>query len=309
MNTSPRKISLSKRLRYAFDAALVYGLSGFFKLFGVDRASTIGGWFGRNILGRLAGTRSSEKTLAVAFPDLDAAGRARLVGEMWENIGRTLAEIAHLESFAGPAGRARFTFEGLDTLEAVMAKGKPLFMVSGHFANWEVAFLAARHAGLEGACVVRPPNNPWVAKFIDDRRASVGLTDQINKADAARRLLSTLRKGRSVGMMVDQRLDEGIAAPLFGRDAMTTQAPALFARRLGLPVLPFAIRRVSGAHFHAVFHPPLYAPETADSAADILALTTELNRFVETEVRAAPGHWLWMHPRFKTVGNRGNPAL
>ena len=39
----------------------------------------------------------------------------------------------------------------------------------------------------------------------------------------------------------------------------------------------------------------------APEGGDILAMTTALNAFVEAEVRARPGHWLWMHQRFKPV--------
>lgn len=295
-----RRPGLAKRIRYALDAALVYGLAGFFRLFDLDTASNIGGWFGRNVLNPLLGDKASRETIAVAFPELDDAGRRRLARDMWDNIGRNLAEIAQLERFAGDSGKARFTFEGLEHLEEAMATGKPPIMVSGHFSNWELAFVAANHSGLFGAGITRPPNNPWVAEFIAERRRRVGFTEQIPKGkDGTRRLFAVLRQGRSIGLLIDQRLDEGIPVPLFGTEAMTTHAPATFARKLGLPIVPLAVRRTKGAHFHAVWYPVVYPTETENSSRDILEMTATLNRFVEAEVRAAPGHWLWMHPRFR----------
>ena len=50
---------------------------------------------------------------------------------------------------------------------------------------------------------------------------------------------------------------EGIPAPLFGRDAMTTHARATLAMKLGLPVVPFAIRRTRGANFVVAIRPPI----------------------------------------------------
>lgn len=291
---------LLKRIRYLLDTALVYALAGFFRLFDLDTASAIGGWFGRNVLARLLGDKSSRATLAIAFPGLSDTERRKIADDMWENIGRNLAEIAQLERFAGELGRARFTIEGQEHLDEAMATGKPPIMVSGHFSNWELAFVAANHSGLVGAGIVRPPNNPWVAEFIAERRRRVGFTEQIPKGkDGTRALFAVLRQGRSIGLLIDQRLDEGIPAPLFGIEAMTTHAPATFARKLGLPIVPLAVRREKGAHFRAVWHPVVYTAQSDNSARDILEATAELNRFVETEIRTAPGHWLWMHPRFR----------
>ena len=47
------------------------------------------------------------------------------------------------------------------------------------------------------------------------------------------RMLAQLRGGKMLCMLVDQKLREGIAVPFFGRDAMTTPAPAALALKTG----------------------------------------------------------------------------
>jgi Kdo2-lipid IVA lauroyltransferase/acyltransferase len=47
----------------------------------------------------------------------------------------------------------------------------------------------------------------------------------------AREAFAHLRRGGVLGMLVDQKLNEGLAVPFFGRPAMTTPALAQFALR------------------------------------------------------------------------------
>jgi KDO2-lipid IV(A) lauroyltransferase len=127
-------------------------------------------------------------------------------------------------------------------------------------------------------------------------------------AEGTRQLFSTLRNNETVLMMIDQHLAEGIPAPLFGVDAMTTHAPATFAQKLDILVLPMSLRRSEGSHFEVIFYPALRYPRTGNDSRDVLAMTAELNRFVEDEVRARPGHWLWMHRRWKPVATLSRRA-
>ena len=41
-----------------------------------------------------------------------------------------------------------------------------------------------------------------------------------------------------------------------------------------------------------------FLPRSGDRNVDILALMTEVNRHIETWIRARPGDWLWLHRRW-----------
>lgn len=286
-----------RRLRYALQAAPLLGLMKLARLTDLDRASDLGGAIGRRLAAPLMRKPATIATIRTAFPDLDDAGALALIGGMAENLGRTAAESAHLEKFMG-AGRDRFSFEGLEHVAAVA--GRPLLVISGHFGNWEVIFPAMHHAGIDAAGITRRPNNPYVADWFAANRTRLGFDRQYPKGpEGTRLMLAELKRGGAVAMLVDQHLGQGVPAPLFGQPAMTVHTPAVLALKHGVAVLPLAVRREAGAHFRAVFHPPLALPGTGSEARDILAMTTALNRFVEAEVRARPAHWLWMHRRFK----------
>ncbi len=99
-------------------------------------------------------------------------------------------------------------------------------------------------------------------------------------------------------MLVDQKMNDGIAVPFFGRDAMTAPALARLARRFDCVVVPARVERIKGAHFRLVCETPLDVPKTEDQHADVLALMTAVNATVERWIRADPKQWFWLHRRW-----------
>lgn len=296
------RLPLRQALRYGLHSIVLFSALGLLRLFSLDRASAIGAWFGRTVLAPFGRSKSTFATLRTAYPDVDDAAAKRLLTGMMENLGRIVAEMAHLESFVTPAGAARLTFEGVEHLRAAEAQGRGVMVISGHFGNWELVTPALHRLGAELSIVTRPPNNPWVAAWIASLRARVGAVHQIPKGrDGTRAMFSTLRRGETLLMLIDQHLAQGIPAPLFGVAAMTTHAPAILAERLNVPVVPMSVRRTEGAHFQIGFHPAVEFAHSGNSARDILEMTTALNGFIEAEIRRRPEHWLWMHKRFKPV--------
>jgi KDO2-lipid IV(A) lauroyltransferase len=129
------------------------------------------------------------------------------------------------------------------------------------------------------------------------------MPEQIAKgAQGTRRIFSILRKGDCILMLVDQRTSEGIPAPFFGRDALTTPVPATLAIKLGAVILPVSNQRIGGAHFCIQVYPPIEPRLSGDEDKDILALTENINAWVEARVRARPEQWLWIHRRWSDKG-------
>ena len=69
-------------------------------------------------------------------------------------------------------------------------------------------------------------------------------------------------------MLIDQKMNDGIAVPFFGRDAMTAPAIAQFGLRLGCVLVPVRTERLKGAHFRVTISPPLDIAPTGDRTAD-----------------------------------------
>jgi KDO2-lipid IV(A) lauroyltransferase len=292
-------LTFGQRLRYGAEAGLFLAFMGFFRLIGVDAASALGGFIGREVFARTGVTNRARANLTHAFPEKSSAEIENIIRTMWDNLGRTVAEYAHLDKFDLNGPDPRITVEHVERMEAM--RGKSVLILSGHFANWEIMPIAASRFGLDGAIVYRPPNNPYVDRYIARARGVKGFKEQISKHQGTRRIFTLLRSGKAILLLADQKTNEGIPAPFFGREAMTTPAPAALALKLKVPVILASNKRMGGARFQITVHPELEFTPSGDFDADVKAMTVAITARLEDIVRADPGQWLWIHRRWPTA--------
>lgn len=264
-------------------------------------ASNGAGAIARAIGPRLPVSRIAHANLRLAMPELDRAARRRVVCGVWENLGRTIGELANLDrlrrSDAGPG----WELVGEAHLRAIADSGTRAIVVSGHIGNWELLTPVAAEYGLPVGGFYRAAANPLVDRMIADlRRAANGAVVPLfpKGADGARKAFAHLKAGGVLGILADQKLNDGISVPLFGHPAMTAPAAATFALRFCCPVLPAHIERIGPARLRVVCEAPLPLPDSGDRDADIRALTEAINRKLEEWVRARPDSWLWLHRRW-----------
>jgi KDO2-lipid IV(A) lauroyltransferase len=289
---------LTRTVGHRAEAALVYTVFAVFRALPVDAASALGGWLGRVIGPHLPSSATAHRNLARAFPAMPAAGRAAVVRDMWDNLGRTIAEYPHLEAFLDFGPGRRIEVVGLEHLVAQRDDGRPGFMVGGHIGNWEIGPVVGKGHGLDMAVVFRAPNNPYVARLLTRLRAPVA-GEQVPKGpDGARRILRLIGHGQHIGILIDQKMNDGIAVPFFGRPAMTAPAAAQLALRHRLPVCMVRGERLGGARFRYTIMPPEDMPATGERTGDVRALTERLTARLESWIRERPAQWLWLHRRW-----------
>jgi KDO2-lipid IV(A) lauroyltransferase len=294
-------LTLGQKLRYRVEATVFFAFMALFAVIGLEAASKLGGWIGRNLLSLLPPDRVARANLAAAFPEKTLEERNQIRRTMWDNLGRVVGEYPHLARFSPKGEDPRITYNLPTGTTLDSLKRQPLIFISAHLANWEMLPILASQLGFDGAALVRPPNNPYVADWVARQRRINGPDTMIAKHNAARPMMAQLRGGKMLCMLVDQKLREGIAAPFFGRDAMTTPAPAALALKTGARIVMAANRRVGGPRFHVTVQPELEFTPSGDEPADIIRLTAVITARIEEIVRADPGQWLWIHNRWPTT--------
>ena len=283
--------------RYLLQTLLIMPVVGLLRVLPVEVASNLGGWIGRHLIKRIENLRSFHRTIRVAFPEMSGADADALLVEMSDNIGRVLGESVHLEAFAG-AGNGRLQLSGVEHVEAARASGKGILFVGGHFANWELFEVALANLGLSGAKVLQHPSNPFVLGLIARHRYAYGLDEQIATGEGVFvRVRDTLRAGRVVQMLADQRTSKGAKVPFFDLATTTNLVPARAARETGAPVVLMSMQRLGPARFSIAFA----APRHYGMNDDEITIMGEINSFYEEQLRQTPAHWLWGHPRWDDV--------
>lgn len=305
MSETGAKLSTKMKLRYGAEAALFFAFIGLFRILGLDGASALGGFIGREIFYRMNGTmKRARNSLRAAYPEKSEAEIEAIVKEMCDNLGRTIAEYAHFDRLSIKGDDPRIEIANLDIADRVIASGKGILFISGHFANWEMMPLAAAQYGLEGGTVYRPVNNIYIDRWMARQRTTYGPKELVSKgAQGTRRIFSLLRQKKSIYILVDQKTNEGLPVPFFGRIAMTTPAPAVLALKTGAILLPASNERLEGSRFRMTVHEPIEFTPSGDHDRDVFDLTVKINDAIEKSVRYRPSQWLWIHRRWPKEGD------
>lgn len=275
-------------------------------------ASNLGGGLARWIGPFVPVSRIADRNLQLAMPDFTPSQRRAIIRECWDNIGRTVAELPHIGQLpdntdSGPGWRV----EGLASLTEARASGKPVIFFSGHIGNWELMPLIVARFGLPFASFYRAASNPMVDRLIRDlRRKVVGHDVPMfpKGAKGAREALRHLTRGGHLGLLGDQKMNDGIEATLFGRPAMTASAAAVFALRHQALIVTGHVQREGAARFVLKVDPPFSPQRTDNHQQDVKTLTQSLNDRLEGWIREKPGAWLWLHRRWDKALYRRSTA-
>ncbi len=290
-----------KRVIWGLQAAGILAVSFPLSLLPAGFGEVLGGllyriWKSRRLIAIDNLTKSS------AFLGLSAdSPPEKIIEESFRNLGRFFMEVVKIYYGRGSRIVGETAVNGIDNFEKAKAKGKGVIFITGHCGNWELLAITWSSKGVPFSVVARPLNNPYLNGVLERARARFG-NAVIYKRGALRQVLSTLKGGGCVGILMDQSVlpEEGYVISFLGRGAWTTKAPALIARKTGAPVLPAFIRRTGNGNEITIY--PEVELSANDDREDALKDDTQrLSSFIEDYIRENPSQWLWLHRRWKRV--------
>ncbi|MBP6772836.1 MAG: lysophospholipid acyltransferase family protein [Gemmatimonadaceae bacterium] len=297
MTDSAKVPTLSHRLEYVGTRLAV----GALRLLGWRSASWVGGRIAQ-LAYRPIGIRRGvvERQIAAAFPELTPAQVESMAAASYDSLGRTSIETAVMPGTSREDILARVErVDGWHHVEAGLAQGKGVILVTGHLGNWEFggAYFAARGVPID--VVARGMANPIFEAYVGRTRRKIGM-EVIHDKDAVRRTPRSLRDNRCVAFVSDHDA-LGLAStfvPFFGRPAKTPRGPAVFALRFAVPVLFVAIVRQPSGKYAVVIEPVPVHP-TGDKESDIDTIVLTYTQMLERYVREYPAQYFWQHRRWR----------
>ncbi|ATJ91423.1 lauroyl acyltransferase [Acetobacter senegalensis] len=285
------------------EAAVARCLLGAFLKMGPVKASNFAGRVTRFVGPLLPVSKVADRNLQIAMPSLTRPQRKQIVKGVWENLGRTVGELPHLSHLQEntPSGPG-FEVQGAEHLEEQARRGGSVLFVSGHIGNWEMLPPGVARHGAPFASFYRAAGNPliddMIRKLRDAAMAPTPMPLFAKGARGAREALVYVAKGGRLGMLVDQKMNDGVEARFFGQPAMTAPALAAMALRYRCPVIPGYVERLGPARLRIVVEPPMTLPDTGDKQRDLETLVQMVNDRLESWIRRKPESWLWLHRRW-----------
>jgi len=240
--------------------------------------------------------RVARINLELCFPDLSPKERSRLLRRHYRALGMGVVELA--VSWWGSerrlAGLGRV--DGLEHLQAALARGKGVLLLSAHFTTLEMGGrLLARHTPF--AVMYRDQKNRlFDAVMLRGRQRNFHAA--VHRNDV-RGLLRCLKQNLPVWYAPDQNFAglQSVFAPFCGIAAATSSATARLARTSGAAVVPFFQERLPGLQGYRLRILPALEDFPGE---DLVAATARVNALIEDQVRRVPEQYFWVHRRFKT---------
>ncbi|UWZ82723.1 lysophospholipid acyltransferase family protein [Occallatibacter riparius] len=250
--------------------------------------------------------RVGQRNLDLALPKLPPNTKKKILRHVYRNLGWQLVEFCRMPRYTPENTRNWIRTEGLDHYLAARARGKGVLILTGHLGAWELSSFYHSLMGYPMGMVIRRLDNRVLDEYVNGIRCLHG-NRVLHKDDFARGLLTAMRSGQTVGILMDTNMTppQGEFVKFFGVTACTASGLARVALKTGAAVLPgFCLWEEKEQQYVLHFGPELDftrtpKPESAHEA-DILALTQQCNDVLESWIRRYPDQWLWIHRRWKT---------
>lgn len=297
-----RRVAGGMRFVFAWSAAV-----------GRDRASRTAGRVARSLARFSRENRLAVANLAAAYPEKTAEERARMLAGVWENLGRQTVEYAFLKELVEGFDPERpnegpIEAVGMEHLIALRDSGKPAILFGAHLGNFELTPALGAKLGLPVTALYRPPANPHIAAEIETRRSGYLGKMVVSGRGAALEVADALKKGRHIGVLIDQRIEGGQVIPFFNRPSLSNPLVGIMARVFNCPVYGGYAVRLPDGRFRAVMTPALDLPRDERGRIDAEGANIVVHNMVEQWIRQYPEQWLWLHDRWR-FGRKGQERV
>jgi KDO2-lipid IV(A) lauroyltransferase len=194
--------------------------------------------------------------------------------------------------------RRQVKVSGREYLEQAKTTGRGVMLITGHIGNWEILSHLPRIVGNEFCVMAGIRSNPRIETLIQTLRKRSGATILPPKGQA-RMLIRELKKGRTIGFIVDNRGHgkSRIFCPFFGLPASTNLAPAFIGLKGDAVIVPVYAVKEDGK-YHIRFEQPLDSRNYPKGG--VQELSNDMQAWVESVVRRHPLVWIWRYSRWIT---------
>lgn len=293
-------------VRYRLEYALLRLLIAFVRAMPIDTAARVSGRCWRFIAPRLRRHKRALANLAIAYPEKSDAERDAIARDMWENLGRVMAETMQIDRLIKEPNRIEYA--NLKVFLRYKGKLGPVIGASLHMGNWELAIWPLVVAGANPAAIYRTVKNPYVDAYLRHQRRDLypgGLLGK-GKVDGnweegqktARQITDYVRNGGRLGIVCDLYDKNGLPVPFFGTPAKSVTIPAMIARRVGARIWLARCLRIGKASRFRIEIKELKVPRTANAGDDVKWVTAAMQREFEAWIREAPEQWMWSNRRW-----------
>jgi len=267
-------------------------------------SSAIGYLIGRFLLYPLPFQRKKEvlKNISLAFPQKSSKEIKEIYKKSCINFLQTIFE---LQKFNSILKNNKYISIKDDYNLLQYSLHNSLLLFSAHTGNWEFGGSYTYTKNPNSYLIYKAPHNIFVEKLFLKMRSIKSKHNHLITLN--KKTILTLRDAikndkSSLGMLVDQRIKEGLDIKLFNRPAKTSQLLPLLAIKHNVPLASMRVIRVNFCKFIIEIDKAIeidkkyYDRENQNEGITIL--TQLMNDRIENWIKEYPSQWFWLHRRW-----------
>jgi Kdo2-lipid IVA lauroyltransferase/acyltransferase len=240
-------------------------------------------------------------------PDVDVKNLTRKV---FMNQGDVIVDMIRFAYMDNQELKNRIIIEGREHIEEAISTGRGVMMITGHM-NWEILGHLPRLMGIDFSIMGDVIKSEAIQSVIEDLRSKCGFTLLPPKGGMVAMLSNELRKGKIIGIMMDQRgkRENKIFCDFLGMPAPTNPGPALIVLKGDALIQPVSATK-EGNNYRFCFHKYIDSRDFGNDYEGILHLndcwksrsiqqvSDIMQSWVCTVIRKDPDQWFWLHTKW-----------
>jgi Kdo2-lipid IVA lauroyltransferase/acyltransferase len=244
----------------------------------------------------------AELDIRNAFPEKDAAERARILGDAYRNLADTLMEAFWGFGASADALTRRVAFENPELVEQCIRAKQSVVLLTAHYGNWEWLSLAAGvRFGVTIDVVYQRQRVEAIDRFLREARARFG-SRFVPREEFIFDLMSRAGQPRAYALIADQtpkhKNDPRHWTRFLGQETAFFKGAGKIAQFLDAKVLYVTMRRVRRGYYSvrlSVLADPPYELDANEIIVERYA------RSLERDIRESPADWLWLQNKWKVA--------
>ena len=234
-----------------------------------------------------------------SFPEKTEKERRLIARKFYRFMCDLIVETLKLTNIDRPQILSRIRYSNPEIFNDLYRKGKQIFVVTGHYGNWEWLATLENTTPFHHATLYKPLKNKIFDKFTYDLRTKYG-TDAIPVAMALNAINQYRYENRltTLCFLSDQspRRDSiNYWTTFLNQETPVHTGIEILARRYNAAVMYYEIRRVKRGYYEVDVIP------ITENAAETgkMEITNKHVQLLEETIRRNPQFWLWSHRRWK----------
>ena len=237
------------------------------------------------------------KNLAIAFPEKSEKERVKIAKEFYKKFVFYMASIIEILDVSLDELK-QIEVRGEENLLKAKNSNKPIVFMTAHFGNWEIVpKIIGGVYEIPMVVLMREFDNPKIGEFFKKSRNSFNIST-LNKKSSAREIIKALKKGKAVGILIDQHSTNktAIDVEFLGQKVKFNRAISTLAKKFGVVVVPLFTYEENGKYYLKILEPKEFSENDR-----IESFTQWQANIIENMIKTHPSEYYWFHKRFKNI--------